>query len=116
MYKLIVSSSLAILVSTSQVSAQSITIGRTEVLSAGDNGNGNLLLAQQATLTEAANLVSLSFYVVRAVGGLRLGICDSTGPGGGPRNLLAQTAGFTAVKGWNTQVPSSLPTLQAGSY
>ena len=61
MYRLIVSIFLGVFVSRSQVSAQSITIGQTQVLSAGDNGNSNLLLAQQATLSQSATLVSFHF-------------------------------------------------------
>jgi hypothetical protein len=97
-------------------SAQSVTMGVTTVLRAADSQNGNLLLAQQAALSEAATLQSLSFYVSSAAGSLRLGVYDSTGPGGGPGALLAQTAGATAVKGWNTQPTTSAPTLPAGAY
>jgi hypothetical protein len=96
--------------------AQTGTMGVTTVLPAADSQNGNLLLAQQATLSEAATLQSLSFYVSSAAGSLRLGVYDSTGPGGGPGALLAQTAGAAAVKGWNTQPTGSGPTLPAGTY
>lgn len=48
-----------------------------------DSGNGNLLLAQDAVLSQPGTLQSLSFYVT-AAGRLRLGLYDATGPGGGP--------------------------------
>ena len=96
--------------------AQTVTMGVTTVLPAADSQNGNLLLAQQATLSEQATLQSLSFFVTGAAGSLRLGVYDSTGPGGGPGALLAQTAGATPVKGWNTQPTTSAPTLPAGTY
>jgi len=61
-----------------------ITIGETSVLTSNDSGNGNLLIAQQATLSQTATIQSLSFYVTTASGDLRLGIYDATGPNGGP--------------------------------
>ena len=61
-----------------------ITIGETNTLPIEDGNNGNLLIAQQATLTQAATIQSLSFYVTNAAGDLRLGIYDATGPGGDP--------------------------------
>ena len=96
--------------------AQTVTTGVTTVLPAADGQNGNVLLAQQAMVSEQATLRSLSFYVTNASGSLRLGVYDSTGPGGGPGALLAQTAGAAAVKGWNTQPTISSPTLPAGTY
>ncbi len=47
-----------------------ITIGETPVLSSGDSQNGNRLLAQSATLPQAATVESLSFYVTTAGGSL----------------------------------------------
>jgi len=62
-----------------------IDIGETAALSSGDGGNGNLLLAQRATLAQAATVESLSFYVITTAGGSPiLGIYDATGPSGGP--------------------------------
>ncbi|MEJ0073159.1 MAG: Ig-like domain-containing protein [Candidatus Saccharibacteria bacterium] len=43
----------------------SITIGETAVAPNGDSGNGNLLIAQQASLGQTATIQSLSFYVHR---------------------------------------------------
>ena len=36
--------------------AQTVTIGETAVLTTGDSDNGNLLLAQEATLSQAATI------------------------------------------------------------
>ena len=93
-----------------------ITIGETNILPLGDSGNGNLLLAQQATLSQTATIQSLSFYVSSAAGQLRLGIYDATGPSGGPGALKAQTAAFTPTTGWNTQSVTSQVSLAPGTY
>src|SRR5262249_45414856 len=93
-----------------------LTIGETNVLPGYDDGNGNLLVAQQATLGQPATIQSLSFYVTAAAGNLVLGIYDATGPGGGPGVKKAETAAFAPVVGWsnaNVTTPVSLP---AGSY
>jgi hypothetical protein len=93
-----------------------VQIGDPVVESADDSGNANLLLAQEATLSQTATLESLSFYVTQAAGKLRMGLYDSTGPGGGPGALKAQTAEITAVLGWNTAPVTSQVTLAPGSY
>jgi hypothetical protein len=93
-----------------------ITIGDTKIESAVDNGNGNTLLAQQATLLQGAIINSLSFYVRTARGNLILGIYDATGPGGGPGALQAATAGFTPTTGWNTHNVVTPVVLPAGNY
>src|SRR5271165_3715920 len=82
--------------------AQTITIGETKVLTVADSGNGNLLCAQSCSLAQAATLRSLSFYVRVARGNLVLGLYKDNGSGTAPGALLAQTASFTPVKGWNT--------------
>lgn len=80
-----------------------------------DNGNGNLLLAQSATLSQAATVQTMSFYVTSAAGKLRLGIYDASGPGAGPGMKLAETPEISASPGWNTA--SVTPTnLLPGSY
>ena len=88
-----------------------ITIGETSILSVTDGNNGNRLVAQRATLSQAATVQSLSFHVVTASGNLRLGIYDATGPGGGPGAKKAETASITPTTGWNTAnvTPVSLP-------
>lgn len=93
-----------------------ITMGETDVFGATDSGNGNLLVVQDATLSEDAYLLSLSFHVLNAAGDLRLGLYDASGPSGGPGKLLAQTATFTPVAGWNTQPVSSPVQVPAGNY
>src|SRR5215831_9948934 len=96
--------------------AGTITIGETNILSAGDGGNGNLLLAQNTTLSQPATINSLSFYVTQASGNLILGIYDASGPSGGPGALKAQTNSFTPVTGWNTANVVSPVSLPAGTY
>jgi hypothetical protein len=85
-------------------------------LSAADGQNANLLLAQVATLSEAATVQSLSFYVTAASGNLILGIYDATGPSGGPGALKASTASFAPKTGWNTAKVVTPVALAAGSY
>ncbi len=93
-----------------------IKIGDTNVLTEPDNGNGNLLLAQKATLSQPANLLSLSFYVTNAAGSLRLGVYDATGPSGGPGQKIAETNQFTPINGWNTANVTNSVSLPAGTY
>src|SRR5215831_4202063 len=96
--------------------AGTITIGETNILSAGDGGNGNLLLAQNTTLSQPATINSLSFYVTQASGNLILGIYDASGPSGGPGALKAQTNSFTPVTGWYTKNVISPVSLPVGTY
>ena len=96
--------------------ATSISLGETTVFSDQDGGNGNLLLVQDATLSQAATLKSLSFHVNVPAGSLRLGIYDATGPNGGPGALKAQTASFTPVVGWNTRSVTTPVSLPPGKY
>jgi hypothetical protein len=96
--------------------ASTFTIGETNIFSSNDNGNGNWLIAQQATLGQSAIILSMSFYVTTAGGNLRLGIYDAAGPNGGPGRLKAQTAAFAPISGWNTQNVVSQVSLPAGTY
>jgi hypothetical protein len=91
-------------------------IGEPNILGSADDSNGNLLLAQNTTLSQSAAIQSLSFYVTTASGSLRLGIYDATGPNGGPGALEAQTASFTPTTGWNTAATTTSPTLNPGTY
>lgn len=93
-----------------------ITMGETGVLVTGDNGNGNLLVAQSAQLSASGTVQSISFYITAAAGNLRLGIYDATGPSSGPGQKKAETASFTAVTGWNTQPVVTPVSLSAGTY
>jgi glucose/arabinose dehydrogenase/PKD repeat protein len=93
-----------------------ITMGETTVFGSVDSGNGNLLLVQDAVLSQTATLQSLSFNVVTAAGSLRLGIYDATGPSGGPGTLKAQTSSFVPVVGWNTRAVLTPVSLSAGNY
>ena len=93
-----------------------ITMGDKTVEAASDNGNGNLLIVQQAVLAQPGTLQSLSFYVTTASGQLNMGVYSPNGPNGGPGSLLATTATATAVTGWNTLMTSTHPVLQSGTY
>src|SRR6185312_17134232 len=79
-----------------------------------DSNNGNLLLAQKAVLTQTAVAQSMSFYVTKAAGNLVLGIYGNAGSG--PGTLLATTASFATVRGWNTHLVISPVRLSAGTY
>jgi hypothetical protein len=96
--------------------AANLTMGETNILSGGDNGNANLLIAQSAALSQTSTTSSMSFYVSSAAGKLRLGIYDATGPGGGPGAKKAETAEITPVAGWNTASVVTPVTLNAGTY
>src|SRR6516164_10501121 len=108
--------SLLVCEATQPALASTITIGETNVLSTGDSGNGNLLAAQNATLSQPATIASLSFYVTQASGNLILGIFDASGPNGGPGALKAQTKSFTPIVGWNTANVIAPVSLPAGTY
>ena len=107
---------LALLLAPIALAQTTTTMGETAILGSGDNGNRNLLLVQQATLTQTATLQSLSFYVTRTGGQLRLGVYDATGPNGGPGVKKAETAAFTPGLGWNTRQVSTPVLLPAGTY
>jgi hypothetical protein len=93
-----------------------ITMGETTVFGSTDSGNGNLLVVQDATLSQTATIQSLSFHILTAAGNLRLGIYDATGPGGGPGALKAQTSAFVPMVGWNTHDVITPVSLPAGDY
>ena len=93
----------------------SIVIGEPDELAERDSGNANLVIAQSASLNQNAILRSLSFYVTRASGKLRLGLYDSSGPKGGPGKKLAETDAITPKVGWNTAMVTAT-NLVAGSY
>ena len=83
-------------------------------MSTDDSGRGNFLIAQQAVLSQGGTVQSLSFYVAGASGQMRLGIYADAN--GNPGTLLAQTAAFTPVAGWNTQSILTPVFLPAGTY
>lgn len=108
----------AVLIAAGAIDARAttVTIGEAAVLSADDNSNAGLLIAQNAPLAQAATIQSLSFYVSQAAGKLRLGLYDSTGANGGPGAKKAETAEITAVVGWNTANVVTPVNLPAGTY
>ena len=95
--------------------AQTFPIGETNVLSTQDGDNANLVLTQNATLTQTGTLQSLSFYVTTAAGNLVLGLYG-TNSAGTPGQLLAYTKPFVPVVGWNTQPVVSQAVLAPGTY
>src|SRR5271166_6233870 len=93
----------------------SFTIGDTTIESTNDSGNGNLLVVQKATLSQAATIQSLSFYVNALGGNLRLGLYADNA--GSPGALIASTNEFTPTStGWNTQNVVTPVSLTAGTY
>ncbi|HET7540235.1 MAG TPA: putative collagen-binding domain-containing protein [Polyangiaceae bacterium] len=102
-------------VTVAAAATTTVVIGETNVLTTADSGNGNLLVAQSAALTQPASLRSLSFYVTQAAGKLRLGLYDASGPSGAPGRKLAETPELSPVSGWNTGSVSPID-LPAGSY
>jgi hypothetical protein len=106
---------LVLLVAPAHAQSSAIMIGETAVLTNLDNGNGNLLLAQKVTLSQSATIQSLSFYVKGKAGNLLLGIY-SNGPNNNPAKLMAATAPFATVAGWNIQPVITHVTLAAGTY
>jgi hypothetical protein len=96
--------------------SSSLTFGESTLLPNIDGGNGNLLVAMQAAVPQGGTLQSLSFYITNAVGQLRLGVYDASGPNGGPGALVATTAEFTPVVGWNTVPSTTAVTLPTGTY
>jgi hypothetical protein len=96
--------------------AQSANIGVTSLLPNIDQGNAGLILAQQATLSQAATVQSISFYIETVDGTVRLGLYDSTGSNGNPGNKLAETPEIAPVAGWNTVPVGLQASLAAGTY
>ena len=103
-------------VATPVAAPASFTIGETALQTSIDGGNGNLMVAQSATLAKAGTIQSMSFYVNQAAGTLRLALYDASGPAGGPGTKKAETASITPVTGWNTVNVLSPVTLPAGTY
>ncbi len=101
---------------TTPVAAAANVIGETAVLGQPDGNNAGWLLSQNATLTKAAAILSMSVYCSTPGGQVRLGIYDATGPSGGPGVKRAETAAFTPVAGWNTAPTTTSVTLPAGTY
>jgi hypothetical protein len=93
---------------------EGLHIGETNILSNDDAGNGDLLIAQQAVLSQDATLESLSFYVSNADGELRLGVFADNN--GAPGAFVAETDAFTPVVGWNTRNVLSPVLMPAGTY
>lgn len=91
-----------------------ITIGNQVILGKTVHGISNGLTAYRVYLSQAGILKSLSIYVEKAVGNLRLGIYDESS--GRPRVLKAKTNEFRPFRGWNTYKVTSPVLLKSGSY
>ncbi|MCB9136481.1 MAG: hypothetical protein H6636_13725 [Anaerolineales bacterium] len=93
-----------------------ITMGETNILPGGPSSNlGDVISAQQATLSARASLQSISLYVNNPAGQLRLGLYGDSG--GYPGNLIIQSPSMLSATGWNTyNFPSPHITLDAGNY
>lgn len=103
--------------------ADTITMGEPTVLSEYACCDDGLLVAQEAVLSQAATLRSVSFYVCGpsecgqpSEGQLRFGVYDATGPSGGPGVKKAETNEITPVEGWNTVNVVTPVALPAGTY
>jgi hypothetical protein len=110
LFSLMFFSSMSGMAATPAAGSSNITIGDTQVESADDDGNGNLVLAQGTTLPQTATIQTLSFYVTKASGDLILGIYDATGSNGGPGALKA----YTCARRTRTSLPSSRPCASTG--
>jgi hypothetical protein len=94
-----------------------IPFGATSNGGSDDTGDANYMETSSATLLSGPGTIqSLSIYINTAAGHLRLGICDSTGTGGGPGALLATTNAFVPTTGWNTANVITPVALAAGTY
>lgn len=77
-------------------------------------GQSNYIFSSQYPLSEEGTIESISLYLAVAAGDVRLAIYDDAL--GVPANLLCETDPVAAVVGWNTLIPTTLPTLPAGDY
>jgi hypothetical protein len=101
-----------------QTTQSKITLGTSVIEPIVDNGDANILIATSATLSEPGTVGSMSLYIPSggAVGDATLAIYDATGSGGAPGALLAHTASFALVSGWNTQPVTTSVSLRPGAY
>ena len=90
-----------------------IIIGEQTVLELDDGGHGDVLIAQLATLSQTATVISMSIFVNTVSGSLRLGIYDDLA--GVPNNLVTQSAAFVVSAGLNTQSVTQVQ-MVAGTY
>ena len=91
-----------------------LNIGQTGVMSGQDGGSSTYLNAQTATLSQTATLQSISIYIKVAAGQMYMGVYNNNA--GKPGSLVATTAQFTPVVGWNTINVTTPVSLAAGTY
>lgn len=90
-------------------------MGVETVLANTDSNNLKYLLASRVQLTQTATLTSISAYLKKAGGNMRLAVYSDSAAK--PANLLACTNAFTTVAGWNTAaVTDQTVVLQPGYY
>lgn len=95
----------------------SFDVGQTAILSTDDSNNGGWLIAQPITLTKAASIQSLSFYVATPSGAMRLGLYDASGPSQNPGRKLAETAELSPTQsGWANAAVTQQVAVQPGKY
>jgi collagen type VII alpha len=93
---------------------QNYTFGNSAVGAVADS-HTNIIVGQQFTLNHAGILSSISFYVATAAGTAYMGVYSDLGTGF-PFRLLASTAQFTLVTGWNAQSVTLPRPLTTGVY
>ncbi len=91
-----------------------LNIGQTGVMSGQDGGSSTYLNAQIATLSQTATMQSISIYIKAAAGQMYMGVYNNNS--GKPGSLVATTAQFTPVVGWNTINVTTPVSLAAGTY
>lgn len=96
------------------VPISTITVGEISNSGTNEQNLANELYAQPITLSEDATVQNISVYLTHAAGQLRLGIYSDNS--GSPGNLLAQTAAFNPVTGWNKENVITPVNLLPGNY
>jgi len=105
---------LAALLASVPASAATINIGQTQVFTMPDANNGNLVVAHRVTVPQSCRLLDLSFYAGAAGGQLYLGVYADAA--GNPGALLATSAAFAAVVGWNKRVLLTQPQISGAVW
>jgi hypothetical protein len=96
-----------------------VILGETtiETSLSGSGAAGNIYCFQYNLAISNAVLQSISLYIDNGSGNAILGIYDSSGAGGTPGKLIAETAStFINTAGWHQLPTTANPTLAAGNY
>lgn len=105
---------LALLLACRYAHSATITIGQSAILPNDDCCNANMVLGQHTPVPQACRALDMSFYATQAGGQLYLGIYADSG--GAPGALLATTAVFTPVAGWNKRVLTTTPQISGAVW